>query len=107
MSIVDFLIFGLYMASVLRVRYYHFRRNKNADGYYVGNRNIHDSHVGLSIVATDVGVFFLGIGLAESVRQVDLYPSAYGIAVSLIVFVFGSSLFPDRNVNLQKGEIGV
>jgi SSS family solute:Na+ symporter len=58
------------------------------------------------------GFFTLGllrswIGLPESVRQVDLHPSVYGIAVSLIVFVIGSSLFPDRNVNLQKGEIGV
>ena len=63
MSIIDFLIFGLYMAVVLAIGYYHFRRNKNADDYYVGNRNIHASHVGLSIVATDVGGgFSIGLG---------------------------------------------
>jgi len=63
MSVLDFLIFGLYMAVVLGIGYYHFRRNKNADDYYVGNRNIHASHVGLSIVATDVGGgFSIGLG---------------------------------------------
>jgi SSS family solute:Na+ symporter len=63
MSVFDFFIFGLYMAAVLGIGCYHFRRNKNADDYYVGNRNIHASHVGLSIVATDVGGgFSIGLG---------------------------------------------
>ncbi len=63
MSVIDFLIFGLYMAAVLGIGYYHFRLNKNADDYYVGNRNIRASHVGLSIVATDVGGgFSIGLG---------------------------------------------
>ena len=63
MTVIDFVIFGLYMAVVLGIGYYHFRRNKNADDYYVGNRNIHASHVGLSIVATDVGGgFSIGLG---------------------------------------------
>ena len=63
MIVIDFVIFGLYMAVVMGIGYYHFRRNKNADDYYVGNRNIHASHVGLSIVATDVGGgFSIGLG---------------------------------------------
>lgn len=63
MGFIDFLIFGLYMAAVLGIGWYHFRRNKNADDYYVGNRSIHASHVGLSIVATDVGGgFSIGLG---------------------------------------------
>ena len=63
MSWIDFLIFGLYMAGVLAIGWYHFRRNKNADDYYVGNRSIHAHHVGLSIVATDVGGgFSIGLG---------------------------------------------
>lgn len=63
MSVIDFLIFGLYMAGVLAIGWYHFRRNKNADDYYVGNRSIHAHHVGLSIVATDVGGgFSIGLG---------------------------------------------
>lgn len=55
MSFIDYLIFGLYMASVLAIGFYHFRRNRNAEDYYVGSRRIPASHVGLSIVATDVG----------------------------------------------------
>ncbi len=63
MSVVDFVIFGVYMVAVLGIGYYHFRHNRNADDYYVGNRNIHASHVGLSIVATDVGGgFSIGLG---------------------------------------------
>jgi SSS family solute:Na+ symporter len=58
------------------------------------------------------GFFTLGllrnwIGLPESVKQVDLHPSAYGIAVSFVVFVIGSHVFPDRNNNFQTGDVNV
>lgn len=63
MSPLDFIIFGLYMAGVLAIGFYHFRRNKSAEDYYVGGRQISASHVGLSIVATDVGGgFSIGLG---------------------------------------------
>ncbi len=63
MSILDYIIFALYMAGVLAVGLYHFRSNKNAEDYYVGSRNIKAHHVGLSIVATDVGGgFSIGLG---------------------------------------------
>ena len=63
MSIVDYLIFGLYMAGVLSIGVYHFRKNKTTEDYYVGNRSIKAHHVGLSIVATDVGGgFSIGLG---------------------------------------------
>ena len=55
MTIIDFVIFGLYMLGVVAIGYYHFKRNKNADDYYVGSRSLGAGHVGLSIVATDVG----------------------------------------------------
>ena len=39
------------------------RKNKNKEDYYVGGRNIPASHVGMSIVATDVGGgFSIGLG---------------------------------------------
>ena len=51
------------MAGVMAIGYYHFRRNKNAEDYYVGGRSISSHHVGLSIVATDVGGgFSIGLG---------------------------------------------
>jgi len=63
MSVLDYLIFGVYMAAILGVGVYHFRRNGDAEDYYVGGRDIAPSHVGLSIVATDVGGgFSIGLG---------------------------------------------
>lgn len=63
MTTWDYLIFGLYILAVLGVGFYHFRRNKSADDYYVGGRTMPASHVGLSVVATDVGGgFSIGLG---------------------------------------------
>ena len=63
MSIIDFLVFGLYMSGVLGIGYYHFKKNKNTEDYYVGSRSMGSVHVGLSIVATDVGGgFSIGLG---------------------------------------------
>ncbi|RXK85035.1 sodium:solute symporter family protein [Chlorobaculum sp. 24CR] len=60
---IDYLIFGVYMTVILGVGVYHFRRNGDAEDYYVGGRDIAPSHVGLSIVATDVGGgFSIGLG---------------------------------------------
>ena len=63
MHLIDYLIFAVYMGSMLGVGYYFFRRNKSTEDYYVGSRSIPASHVGLSIVATDVGGgFSIGLG---------------------------------------------
>jgi solute:Na+ symporter, SSS family len=63
MFLIDYIIFALYMIGVLSVGIYHFRRNKDAEDYYVGSRSIKAHHVGLSIVATDVGGgFSIGLG---------------------------------------------
>jgi SSS family solute:Na+ symporter len=63
MHFLDFLVFAFYLLVVLFVGYYFFRKNKDAEDYYVGGRSIPASHVGLSIVATDVGGgFSIGLG---------------------------------------------
>ena len=63
MSFLDYIIFGLYLCGVLAIGVYHFLRNKSMEDYYVGSRSIKASHVGLSIVATDVGGgFSIGLG---------------------------------------------
>ncbi|MEA2077553.1 MAG: sodium:solute symporter family protein [Candidatus Marinimicrobia bacterium] len=60
---IDYFIFALYMTAVLGIGVYHFKRNKHSEDYYVGNRNLKATHVGLSIVATDVGGgFSIGLG---------------------------------------------
>lgn len=60
---IDYIIFAVYMLGVMGIGYYFFRKNKNAEDYYVGSRSISAHHVGLSIVATDVGGgFSIGLG---------------------------------------------
>lgn len=60
---IDYLIFAVYMVGILSIGYYHFRRNKSEEDYYVGNREIPPTALGLSIVATDVGGgFSIGLG---------------------------------------------
>ncbi|MFP4528566.1 MAG: sodium:solute symporter [Candidatus Kapaibacterium sp.] len=51
------------MALVFAVGVYFYRRNKDREDYYVGGRSIKPGHVGLSVVATDVGGgFSIGLG---------------------------------------------
>lgn len=60
---IDLSIFILYMIGMLGFGYFFLRRNKGADDYYVGGRNMSSLHVGLSVVATDVGGgFSIGLG---------------------------------------------
>jgi SSS family solute:Na+ symporter len=63
MHLIDFIIFGIYFSVVLAVGVYFYLKNQSRDDYYVGGRDISASHVGLSIVATDVGGgFSIGLG---------------------------------------------
>jgi len=63
MHLIDWILFGLYMAGVLAIGFYFFRRNRDRDDYYVGGRSMTPGHVGLSVVATDVGGgFSIGLG---------------------------------------------
>mgnify|MGYP006306683481 CR=1 FL=1 len=51
------------MCLVFLIGVYFYRRNKTKEDYYVGGRNIGPWHIGMSVVATDVGGGF-SIGLA-------------------------------------------
>lgn len=63
MTMYDYLVFVLYMAAVLYIGWYFYRRNHDQNDYYVGGRNMGSLHVGLSVVATDVGGgFSIGLG---------------------------------------------
>ncbi|MFU8812113.1 MAG: sodium:solute symporter family protein [Balneolaceae bacterium] len=60
---VDLTIFVLYIVGLLAFGYFFFKRNRGGDDYYVGGRNMKSYHVGLSVVATDVGGgFSIGLG---------------------------------------------
>ncbi len=63
MHIVDIIIFLLYLLAVLGVGFFFFLRNKTPDDYFVGGRKMSSLHIGLSVVATDVGGgFSIGLG---------------------------------------------
>lgn len=63
MSIIDIFIFIVYFLSMLGVGLYFFRKNNDQEDYYVGGRSIGSWHIGLSVVATDVGGgFSIGLG---------------------------------------------
>ena len=63
MHIIDILIFIVYMMVMLGVGYYFMKRNKSAEDYYVSGRSMGKWHIGLSVVATDVGGgFSIGLG---------------------------------------------
>lgn len=60
---IDITIFVLYMLAMLGVGFYFSTRNRSQEDYYVGGRKIAAWHIGLSVVATDVGGgFSIGLG---------------------------------------------
>jgi SSS family solute:Na+ symporter len=63
MSWIDLSIFSAYLLAMLGVGFYFMRKNTNTDDYYVGGRKLSSLHIGLSVVATDVGGgFSIGLG---------------------------------------------
>lgn len=63
MSNIDFGIMALYFIILLGVGLYHSRGHETEEDYFLGGRKIKSWHVGVSVVATDVGGGF-SIGLA-------------------------------------------
>ncbi len=63
MHFFDILVFVIYMLGVIGIGVWFLIRNKGVDDYYVGGRKIGSVHIGLSVVATDVGGgFSIGLG---------------------------------------------
>jgi SSS family solute:Na+ symporter len=51
------------MVLMLAIGWYFYKKNQTEDDYYVGGRNMGAWHIGLSVVATDVGGgFSIGLG---------------------------------------------
>ncbi len=60
---IDLTIFVVYLIFMLGVGFFFLRKNKNTDDYFVGGRKMSSLHIGLSVVATDVGGgFSIGLG---------------------------------------------
>lgn len=63
MHFIDITIFVIYIIAMLGVGVYFLKRNKDSEDYYVGGRSMGPWHIGLSVVATDVGGgFSIGLG---------------------------------------------
>jgi SSS family solute:Na+ symporter len=63
MAFLDIVVFVVYMITVLGIGFYFFKKNETVTDYYVGGGEMRSLHVGLSVVATDVGGgFSIGLG---------------------------------------------
>jgi len=63
MHLIDLTIFIVYLIAMLAVGFYFSRKNSSEEDYYVGGRSLNKWHIGLSVVATDVGGgFSIGLG---------------------------------------------
>ncbi len=63
MNLIDGGIFFIYMLLLLGMGYYFLRKNKTTEDFFVSGRNMGSWHIGLSVVATDVGGgFSIGLG---------------------------------------------
>jgi len=98
---IDLSIFILYMIAMLGFGFFFLRKNTGADDYYVGGREMSSLHVGLSVVATDVGGgFSIGLGGLGFVMGLSgswmLFTGLFGAwmaAVFLIPKVKGNKVF--------------
>lgn len=60
---IDLTIFLIYLLAMLGVGVFFLNKNNSEEDYYVGGRTLSAGHVGLSVVATDVGGgFSIGLG---------------------------------------------
>lgn len=92
MHIIDIAIFIVYMLSMLGVGIYFLKRNKSQEDYYVGGRGMSSMHIGLSVVATDVGGgFSIGLGglgfLIGLSGSWMLFTGLIGAWISIIVLI--------------------
>ena len=63
MRIADLTVVGVYLLAMVGIGVYYLRRQTSAEEYFVGDRRMGAGHIGLSVVATDVGGgFSIGLG---------------------------------------------
>lgn len=101
MHLIDLFIFVVYILGLFAFGIFFFRKNETGDDYYVGGRKMGSVHIGLSVVATDVGGGFsiglggLGfvIGLSGSWMLFTGLLGAWLAAVLLIPKIKGNRVF--------------
>lgn len=112
--------------GMLGIGFYFFKKNESTDDYYVGGRSMGSLHIGLSVVATDVGGgFSIGLGglgflmglsgswmlftglIGAWLAAVFLIPKVSNLAKELRLFTFPQLFahFYDKRVALLAGII--
>lgn len=89
---VDYVIFGIYLLVLLGIGLYFMLQNQSAEDYFVGGRKIGAFHIGLSVVATDVGGgFSIGLGGLGFVMGISgtwlLFTGLIGAWLSAVVLI--------------------
>ncbi|MCB9033731.1 MAG: sodium:solute symporter family protein [Chitinophagales bacterium] len=128
MNIIDLIIFITYLLSMLAVGLYFLNKNKTKEDYFVGGRNMSAGHIGLSVVATDVGGGFSiglgGLGFAIGISgswmlftgligawlsAVILIPKIYPLSKKekLLTFPEALSYYYNKKVALLAGIISI
>lgn len=121
MVLLDYIIFGIYMLTILGVGYYFYRRNESAEDYFVGGRTISPGHIGLSIAATDVGGgFSIGLGGLGYLMGLSgswlLFTGLLGAWLSAVFIIprlktldieHGFMTFPDFLRNRYNGKVAM
>ena len=118
---IDFVIFAVYLAFMLGIGFYFMRKNKSADDYFVGGRKMSSLHIGLSVVATDVGGgFSIGLGGLGFIMGLSgtwlLFTGLIGAWLSAVLLIpkvseltakFNFLSFPQFLNNLYNGKVAL
>ncbi|MGF1638280.1 MAG: hypothetical protein ACFCUU_14480 [Cyclobacteriaceae bacterium] len=103
MHSIDIVIFVVYMLAMLGIGVYFLRNNKDTEDYFVGGRSMGSVHVGLSVVATDVGGGF-SIGLGGLGFMMGLSGTWMLFTGLLGAWISAAVLIPKvHKLSLQKG----
>lgn len=89
---LDVVILVIYLLAMLGVGVYFLNKNKSKEDYYVGGRQMSAGHVGLSVVATDVGGgFSIGLGGLGFVMGISgswmLFTGLLGAWLSAVILI--------------------
>ncbi|WP_255566926.1 sodium:solute symporter family protein [Flavobacterium litorale] len=89
---IDLIIFIVYLVAMLGIGFYFMKQNKSKEDYYVGGRGMSAGHIGLSVVATDVGGgFSIGLGGLGFVMGLSgswmLFTGLLGAWISAVVLI--------------------
>ncbi len=118
---IDLTIFATYLVLMLGVGFYFMGKNSSAEDYFVGGRKMNAVHIGLSVVATDVGGgFSIGLGGLGFVMGLSgswlLFTGLVGAWLSAVLLIPKVSRlaqrhnflsFPQFLQNLYNGRVAI